>query len=114
MWAASAGVQPDSLLTLRGSDRQARQLLIYGVCRYSRAGESLTALAQRFGLSLSGLTMARDRVEQRLRRDKKLREAWSRSKKSSRHCDKCEMCRCDPDSHQIAPPLRRSATYATV
>ncbi|MCX5644262.1 MAG: hypothetical protein NTZ17_06210 [Phycisphaerae bacterium] len=54
-----------------------RQLLICGVCRYSRAGESLTApLARRFGLSLSGLTMARDRVEQRLRRDKKLRETW--------------------------------------
>ena len=74
--ARQCRVQPDSLLTLRGSDRQARQLLIYGACRYSRAGETLTALAQRFGLSLSGLTMARDRVEERLRRDKKLREAW--------------------------------------
>jgi putative transposase len=70
------GVKPDSLLTLRGSDRRARQLLIYGVCCYSRAGESLTALAQRFGISLSGLTMARDRVEQRLQWDKKLRETW--------------------------------------
>ena len=70
------GVKPDSLLTLRGSDRQARQLLICGVCRYSRAGETLTALAQRFGFSLSGLTMARDRVEQKLRQDKRLREAW--------------------------------------
>jgi len=70
------GVKPESLLTLRGSDRRARQLLIYGVCRYSRAAESLTALAWRFGLSLSGLTMARDRAEQRLRRDKRLRELW--------------------------------------
>ena len=70
------GVEPDSLLTLRGSDRRARQLLIYGVCRYSRAQESLTALARRFGLSLSGLTMARNRIEQRLRRDKKLLETW--------------------------------------
>ena len=70
------GVEPDSLLTLRDSDRRARQLLIYGVCRYSRAQESLTALARRFGLSLSGLTMARNRIEQRLRRDKKLLEAW--------------------------------------
>ena len=74
--ARQCRVQPDSLLTLRGSDRQARQLLICGVCRYSRAGESLTALARRFGLSLSGLTMARDRVEQRLRRDKRLRDTW--------------------------------------
>jgi putative transposase len=70
-------VKPESLLTLRDSDRQARQLLIYGVCRYSRAGESLTSLAQRFGISLSGLTMARDRVEQKLRRDKELQKAWS-------------------------------------
>jgi REP element-mobilizing transposase RayT len=70
------GVKPKSLLTLRGSDRRARQLLIYGVCQYSRAGESLTALARRFGLSLSGLTMARDRVEQRLEQDKRLRDTW--------------------------------------
>jgi REP element-mobilizing transposase RayT len=69
-------VKPDSLLTLRDSDRRARQLLIYGVCRYSRATETLTALAKRFGLSLSGLTMARDRIEQRLRQDKKLLQTW--------------------------------------
>ncbi len=70
-------VRPESLLTLRDSDRRARSLLIYGVCRYSRAGESLTSLAGHFGISLSGLTMARNRVEERLGRDKKLREAWS-------------------------------------
>ncbi len=58
------------------------QLLIYGVCRYSRAGESLTALAKRFDISLSGLTMARDRAEQTLRRDKKLLEAWSQIEQS--------------------------------
>ena len=74
--ARQCGAQPDSLLTLRGSDRRARQLLIYGVCRYSRAGESLSSLSQRFGISLSGLTMARDRVEQRLRWDKKLLKVW--------------------------------------
>jgi len=51
--------------------------LVYGVCRYSRAGESLTSLAWRFGISLSGLTMARSRVEGKLGRDKRLREAWS-------------------------------------
>ena len=76
------GVRPDSLLTLRGSDRRARQLLIYALCRYSRAGESLTALAKRFGISLSGLTMARDRVEQSLRQDKKLLETWSQIEQS--------------------------------
>jgi putative transposase len=76
--ARQCGVRPDSLLTPRGSDRRARQLLIYSVCRYSRATESLTALARHFGLSLSGLTMARDRVGQKLRRDKKLREVWRR------------------------------------
>lgn len=73
------GVRSDSLLTLRGcSDRRARRLLIYGACRYSRAAESLTAMAQRFGISLSGLTMARDRTERQLTRDKKLRETWRR------------------------------------
>ncbi len=70
------GVKPDSLLTLRGADRRARQLLVYGVCHYCRGGESLTALAQRFGISLSGLTMARDRVAQSLRHDKTLGQVW--------------------------------------
>jgi putative transposase len=69
-------VRPDSLLALRGSDRQARHLLMYGVCRYCRGGESLTALARRFGISLSGLTMARDRIEEALRHDKALMKAW--------------------------------------
>jgi hypothetical protein len=76
--ARQYGVRPDSLMTLRGSDRQARRLLMYGVCCYSRAGESLTALAQRFGISLSGLTMACSRIEQQLRRDRTLQETWLR------------------------------------
>jgi REP element-mobilizing transposase RayT len=72
------GVKPDSLLALRGADRQARHLLVYGVCHYCRGGESLTALAQRFGISLSGLTMARDRVARSLQDDKTLLRAWRR------------------------------------
>ncbi len=70
------GVHPDTLLTLREADRQARQLLIYGVCHYCRGAESLTALARRFGISLSGLTMARDRVAEALRHDKTLGRMW--------------------------------------
>ena len=70
------GIDPDSLLTLREADRPARRLLIYGVCHYCRGGESLTALARRFGISLSGLTMARDRVAESLRHDKALRQVW--------------------------------------
>jgi len=49
---------------------------MYGACRYCRGGESLTSLARRFGVSLSGLTMARDRVEQALGRDDAMRQAW--------------------------------------
>jgi len=71
-------VDPDSLLTLRRADRRARHLLVYGVCHYCRGGESLTALAQRFGISLSGLTMARDRVAASLPQDKTLAQAWRR------------------------------------
>jgi REP element-mobilizing transposase RayT len=70
------GVNPDSLLTLRQADRQARQLLVYGVCRYCRGAESLTALARRFDISLSGLTMARDRVAASLRHNKTLSQVW--------------------------------------
>jgi putative transposase len=70
------GVNADTLLTLRQADRQARQLLVYGVCQYCRGAESLTALARRFGISLSGLTMARDRVAEALRRDRTLGRRW--------------------------------------
>ena len=53
-------------------------LLMYGACRYCRGTESLTALAQRFGISVSGLTMARDRAEQALQHDRALRQTWRR------------------------------------
>lgn len=42
----------------------------------------MTSLAQRFGLSLSGLTMARNRIEQALPRDKELRDAWAQIEQS--------------------------------
>jgi len=70
------GVNPDTLVTLREADRPARHLLVYGVCQYCRGAESLTGLARRFGISLSGLTMARDRVATALRHDKALARAW--------------------------------------
>ena len=70
------GVKPKSLLRRRGADRRARQLLLYGVCHFCRGAETLTALAPRLGLSLSGLTMARDRVQERLREDSRLRATW--------------------------------------
>jgi len=77
------GRRPESLFAWEGSDRQARRLLMYGACRYCRGGESLTSLARRFGVSLSGLTMARDRVEQALGRDEAMRQAW---RQVEQHC----------------------------
>jgi putative transposase len=71
------GVEPDRLLARHGADRQARQLLIHAVCRYCRGSESLTALARRVDLSLSGLTMARTRIENRLRHDKPFSQIWA-------------------------------------
>jgi putative transposase len=70
------GVKPDSLLRRRGADRRARRLLLYGVWHWCRGAESLTALASRLGLSLSGLTMARDRVQEGFRTDSRLRDTW--------------------------------------
>ncbi|MCU0913669.1 MAG: transposase [Planctomycetes bacterium] len=70
------GVKPDRLLARRGADRRARQLLLYGVCHHCRGTESLTALARRLGVSLSGLTMARDRATERLRDDRRLQHTW--------------------------------------
>jgi hypothetical protein len=60
----------------RSAERTARQLLIHGVCRYRRGAASLTALAWQLHLSLSGPTIARDRIEQRLRRDRTLAKTW--------------------------------------
>ncbi len=71
-------VPPEERLNRRGADRDARQLLIQGVCQYCRGTESLTALAERLGLSLSALTMARARIEHRLRREKTLAATWRR------------------------------------
>jgi len=77
-WVAAVyKCRPEKLFTLGDSDRQARCLLMYGACRYCRGAESLSSLAPRFGVSLSGLTMARDRAEQALRRDKTMSHAWS-------------------------------------
>jgi REP element-mobilizing transposase RayT len=70
------GCAPERLFVLAGSDRHARRLLMYGACRCCRGGESLTSLARRFGVSVSGLTMARDRVAQTLARDAAMRQAW--------------------------------------
>ena len=36
----------------------------------------MTALARRFGISVSGLTMARDRVEEALHHNEAMMEAW--------------------------------------
>lgn len=71
-------VAAEGLLTLQDSERQARRLLIYAACHYSRGAESLTALSRRFGISLSGLVMSRDRTDQRLRRDRRLQDTWQR------------------------------------
>lgn len=77
-WVAVVyGCRAESLFALGGSDRQARRVLMYGACLYCRGAESLSSLARRFGVSLSGLTMARDRVEQALQRDKTMSQAWS-------------------------------------
>lgn len=70
-------VEPDRLLTRRGGQRPARQLLIHAACRYCRGTESLTALARRLDLSLSGLTMARTRMDERLRQDKAFSRTWA-------------------------------------
>ncbi len=74
----ACGVAAEDLVRLQSSERQTRWLLIYAACQYSRGAESLTALARRFGISLSGLAMSRDRTERRLGRDRRLRDAWQR------------------------------------
>jgi putative transposase len=74
----ACGVSPKRLIERRGADRRGRPLLIHAVCRYCRGQESLTALARRLGLSLSGLTMARTRLAQKLRQDKEFATAWTR------------------------------------
>ena len=66
-------VEPDRLLRRAGSHGEARRLAMYLASLHCRGGSSLTALADAFGLSLSGLTRARGRMEEQLRRDSRLR-----------------------------------------
>ncbi len=68
------GVVPDRLLQRKGAHRKARRMLMYCASKYCRYRSSLTGLASELGVSVSGLTQARDRVAKRLRRDRPLQE----------------------------------------
>ena len=54
----------DSALILkrRSTNREARQVAMYCACKYCRHKYTLTELARRFSVSVSGLTQARNRV----------------------------------------------------
>jgi hypothetical protein len=66
-------IQSAELLRRRSPYREARRLLMYCAAKYCRHDSSLTDVAERLGVSLSGLTRARDRVAAVLTRSKKQR-----------------------------------------
>lgn len=61
------------LVRRRSPQREARRLLIYCASRYCRHESSLSGLAERLGVSVSGLTRARDRVATALPGSRKLK-----------------------------------------
>lgn len=67
------GVCPEDVLRRRGPHRLARRLLMYCACHYGRCHSSLTALAKVLSVSVSGLTIARDRLAASLGKDRRLR-----------------------------------------
>ena len=68
------GVDSDSLLSRRSPSRDARRLLMYCACIYCCSMKSLSEIATSFGVSVSGLTRARDRVKVSIAEDKQQRK----------------------------------------
>ena len=66
-------VTAEDMLRRRGPHGEARQVLMYLACRHGRQGGTLTALASRFGVTITGLTAGRDRLTARLPHDRALR-----------------------------------------
>jgi hypothetical protein len=64
-------IQSAELLRRRSPHREARRLLMYCAATYCRHDSSLSDVAEHLGVSLSGLTRARDRVAAALPRSKK-------------------------------------------
>jgi REP element-mobilizing transposase RayT len=59
-------VEPEDLLKRKSNCQDGRRLLIYCVSYYCRSGMTLNAMAKRMSLTVSGLTRARDRANERL------------------------------------------------
>lgn len=74
-------LERERLLLRKGAHRQARRVLMYCASTYARHQCTLTELAGAFGVSVSGLTRARDRVADLLPRSKKLRQVLDNVKK---------------------------------
>jgi chromosomal replication initiation ATPase DnaA len=75
-------VDLEEMLRRRGPQREPRQVLMYLACQHTRGRTSLTALAERFSVSVSGLTAARDRLRVRIGKDRALRKRVTAIEKS--------------------------------
>jgi hypothetical protein len=60
--ASILDVAPEVILERKSGQRVARRLGMYCVCRYCRHDHSFSELAERFSVSASALTQARDKV----------------------------------------------------
>ncbi len=67
-------VDAEQLLVRRSRHAEARAVLIYLVSRHCRPTSTLTELAKAFGISVSGLAKARDRIDADSRTNKRLRQ----------------------------------------
>ena len=61
-WQTSAAPRSGTSSAVKSIHRDARRKAMYGACRLCQHDQSLTKLAVIFGVSMAGLTRARDRA----------------------------------------------------
>jgi len=61
-----------AVLERRSQEKKARKIALYLCCLYCTSHTSLTKIGIHFGISISGVTQARDRVGASLKDDKEL------------------------------------------
>lgn len=72
--ATDFGVDVEEIIRRKSPNRLARQVLMYCACKYCSHDRSLTDIANSFSVSISGLTRARDRMQEVVAQNKELRK----------------------------------------
>jgi len=71
-------INGEEILEGRSKHKEARRVLMYCSSKYCRYESSLTKLSKAFSVSVSGLTLGRDRFEKELKNDFRLQKVIER------------------------------------